>query len=581
MSAEEYEYIVVGSGAGGGPLAANLAKSGAQVLLIEAGSDQETSRYQVPCFHAFASEERGMSWDYFVHHYSKAEDRDWKYRPKEGGVFYPRAGTLGGCTAHNAMITIVPHDSDWDRIARMTGDRSWQAARMRPYFDKVRQWLEVNTVDLRIGLEDQQIVQTMIDAALRGGCMGILDRLFSGRKVEFDPNEPANIGAEGLTSRIPLATTIMGRRNGTREYIKRVHEKHRDNFTVQTNTLVTRVLFDNANRAVGVECLAGQHLYGADPESETAHARVPREYRCTREVILAGGAFNTPQLLMLSGIGPKAHLEAMKIPCRLDRQGVGANLQDRYEVSVVSEMKKDFSALTGATFKPPNEGEAGDPCYQQWKLEGKGMYTSNGSVAAVISKSAKAHKRAPDLFIFGLPGKFQGYYPGYSEQIERTHKSFTWAILKAHTNNTNGTVQLRSNDPLQTPDINFHYFDESNDPNHEDLDSVVAAVEIARQMNARNRDIVEEIDPGPGVKGHEKIADWVQKNAWGHHASCSCRLGHKDDPLAVVDSHFRVIGTSGLRIVDASVFPRIPGFFIVAPIYMISEKASDVITQGG
>ncbi|MGH9420114.1 MAG: GMC family oxidoreductase N-terminal domain-containing protein, partial [Thermoanaerobaculia bacterium] len=302
MSAEEYEYIVVGSGAGGGPLAANLAKTRARVLLIEAGSEQETSRYQVPCFHAFASEERGMSWDYFVHHYSKAEDRDWKYRPKQGGVFYPRAGTLGGCTAHNAMITIVPHDSDWDRIARMTGDRSWRADRMRPYFAKVRQWLEVNTVDLRIGLEDKQIVKTMIDAALRGGCLGILDRIFGGRKLEFDPNEPSNIGAEGLTSRIPLATTMKGRRNGTREYIKRVRESHGDNFTVQTNTLVTRVMFDNANRAVGVECLEGSHLYGADPEAKAAQAPVPREFRCTREVILAGGAFNTPQLLMLSGI---------------------------------------------------------------------------------------------------------------------------------------------------------------------------------------------------------------------------------------------------------------------------------------
>jgi choline dehydrogenase len=407
MGAEEYEYIVVGSGAGGGPLAANLAKTGARVLLIEAGSEYETSRYQVPCFHAFASEERGMSWDYFVHHYSNAEDRDWRYRAEKGGVFYPRAGTLGGCTAHNAMITIVPHDSDWDRIAKMTGDQSWRADRMHPYFEKVREWLQVNTVDLRIGLEDPQIVQTMIDAAFRGGFIGVLARILSGRKLQFNPNEPSNVGAEGMTSKIPLATTAKGRRNGTREYIQRVRETHGDTFTVQTNTLVTRVIFDRANRAVGVECLEAPHLYGADPESETTSASVPREFRCTRDVILAGGAFNTPQLLMLSGIGPKDHLDAMKIPCRLDRQGVGANLQDRYEVSVVSTRKKDFAVLNGATFKPPNEGEAGDPCYQQWKLEGKGMYTSNGAVAAVISKSAKAHKRAPDLFIFGLPGKFR------------------------------------------------------------------------------------------------------------------------------------------------------------------------------
>src|SRR4051812_12940256 len=109
MSSGEYEYIVVGSGAGGGPLAANLAKSGCRVLLIEAGSDPESYLYQVPCFHAYSSEEQEMSWDYFVHHYTKDEERDPKYRADRGGVFYPRAGTLGGCTAHNAMITMVPH----------------------------------------------------------------------------------------------------------------------------------------------------------------------------------------------------------------------------------------------------------------------------------------------------------------------------------------------------------------------------------------------------------------------------------------------------------------------------------------
>jgi len=580
MSDGEYEYIVVGSGAGGGPLAANLATRGARVLLIEAGSDPETYHYQVPCFHAFASEERGMSWDFFVHHYDTNEARDWKYRPDKGGIFYPRAGTLGGCTAHNAMITIVAHDSDWNRIATMTGDPSWQADRMRPYFDKVRQWLDVNTVDPRMGLEDPEIVQTVVDAALRGGCLGVLDRIFSKRKLEFDPNVPANIGAEGLTTKVPLATTAKGRRNGTREHIRRVGKAHPDTFTVRMNTLVTRVLFDDAHRAVGVECLEGPHLYRADPESESSAAALPRHYRCTKEVILAGGAFNTPQLLMLSGIGPKEHLEAMNIRCRVDRPGVGANLQDRYEVSVVSEMKRNFSILSGATFKAPVDGAAVDPCFRQWKLDGSGVYASNGTVAAVITKSEAAHAD-PDLFIFGLPGNFRGYYPGYSEDVERAHNFFTWAIIKAHTNNTNGTVRLRSNDPRQPPDVNFRYFDESNDPRGEDLDAVVAGVEIVRQMNARNGEIARELFPGDGVRGRARIAEWIENNAWGHHASCSCRIGREDDPLAVVDSRFRVIGTSGLRIVDASVFPRIPGFFIVAPIYMISEKATDVITQGG
>jgi choline dehydrogenase len=124
--------------------------------------------------------------------------------------------------------------------------------------------------------------------------------------------------------------------------------------------------------------------------------------------------------------------------------------------------------------------------------------------------------------------------------------------------------------------VNFRYFEEGNDPNGEDLVSVVNGVRFVRSMNRRNDAIAEEQVPGKSVSD-EQLPKWVTDNAWGHHASCSCRMGKVEDRMAVVDSNFRVIETTGLRIVDASVFPRIPGFFIVTPIYMISEKAADVI----
>lgn len=606
---EEFEYIVVGSGAGGGPLAANLAKSGHRVLLLEAGSDPESYLYQVPCFHAYSTEEKAMAWDFFVRHYSSNEARDDKYRPDRGGVFYPRAGTLGGCTAHNAMITVYPHDSDWDHIAAMTGDESWRPDKMRRYFERLEHctyvdpppqgapnpsghgyegWLKTSQADPRMAVGDKQILETVMDAAVASLLAGapklgkrwfvalwqfiksrirrILQHLDSG----FDPNDLRNAGTEGMST-MPLATA-GGKRNGTREFIRSVQAKYPDRLIVRMNHLATRVLFDADNKATGVECLAGEHLYRADPNAATAS--VKKEYHCTREVILAGGAFNTPQLLMLSGIGPKAHLEEHGIECRVDRPGVGRNLQDRYEVGVVSTMEKDFEILTGATFTAPAEGEIGDPCFEMWK-KGSGVYTTNGGVAAVILRS-KSDLPDPDLFIFGMPGFFRGYYPGYSQDIERKRNYFTWAILKAHTNNTNGEVRLRSSDPRDTPDVNFRYFEESNDPKGEDLEAVVSGLRFVRRMNTRNDGIAEEMIPGPGVSD-EGLAQWAADNAWGHHASCSCRMGRPDDPMAVVDSRFRVIGTQGLRIVDASVFPRIPGFFIVTPIYMISEKAADTI----
>lgn len=599
-----YDYIIVGSGAGGGPLAANLATSGYRVLLIEAGADPNSFLYQVPCFNALASEDKAMAWEYFVHHYSSDEQRDEKYVPAKGGVFYPRAGTLGGCTAHNAMITIVPHDSDWDGIAELTGDDTWRAAKMHKYFTKLERnayvprpeaasghgysgWLQVERADPMMAIGDRALIDTFMDAlasvarkTLRGGCMGIFRRLFRFAATQDDPNDVrVNAGAEGMTV-VPLATD-KGKRNGPREHIRRVEETHGDKLVVALNTLATRVIFDDDNRAVGVECLEGAHLYRADPNSGTAAPGIPRTYRCTREVILAGGAFNTPQLLMLSGIGPKAHLEEHGIVCRADRPGVGQNLQDRYEVAVVSEMEQNFTLLANATFKPPAEGEPGDPCFQEWQ-QGKGVYTTNGAVAAAILRS-KAARPDPDLFIFGLPGMFKGYFPGYSEETERAKNFFTWAIVKAHTNNTAGEVRLRSSDPLAMPEVNFHYFDEGNDPkpNEEDLESVVQGVLFAREMNQNNTRIARERVPGREIEKPEQIAKWVKDNAWGHHASCSCRMGRPDDPMAVVDNQFRVIGTKGLRIVDASVFPKIPGFFIVTPIYMISEKASEVIAGDG
>jgi choline dehydrogenase len=200
-----------------------------------------------------------------------------------------------------------------------------------------------------------------------------------------------------------------------------------------------------------------------------------------------------------------------------------------------------------------------------------------------IVRRSRPERIAPDLYILGFPGAFRGYYPGWSaDAVQKDH--FTWAILKAHTNNTAGTVRMRSADPRDTPDIAFHYFEEGNDKSGEDLDSIVAGVEFARALNQRlNRLAPEEVIPGPAIKTSKEIADFVRREAWRHHASCTNKMGPASDPMAVVDSAFRVHGTQGLRLVDASVFRRIPGFFIVTAVYMISEKATDVIlaTQPG
>jgi choline dehydrogenase len=246
-------------------------------------------------------------------------------------------------------------------------------------------------------------------------------------------------------------------------------------------------------------------------------------------------------------------------------------------VGVVSKMKQDSSLLRGDRFRPPGPGEQPDPGFRQWQSQGKGIYATNGALVGIIRRSRR-ELPAPDLFIFGLPARFEGYYPGYSAELEWHHDYFTWAVLKAHTINRAGTVLLRSADPREPPSVDFHYFDEGTDTEGADLDAVVDGVQIARDLMRRAGDLVaEEVWPGPSVQTREQVRDWVRDQAWGHHASCTCPIGPASDPAAVVDSRFRVHGAQRLRIVDASVFPRIPGFFIVTSVYMLAEKASDVI----
>jgi choline dehydrogenase-like flavoprotein len=257
-----------------------------------------------------------------------------------------------------------------------------------------------------------------------------------------------------------------------------------------------------------------------------------------------------------------------------DSSGVGQNLQDRYEVGVVNRMNFDhWEVLKGAKYAK------GDPQYKEWDEKRSGVYTSNGAVLAVIKRSMP-QRPLPDLFCFALLGLFKGYFPSYSKLLAEHLNYLTWAILKAHTNNTAGSVTLRSSDPRDKPHINFRYFDEGNDASGEDLESVVQGVKFIRSLTQPLKDkglIAAEEMPGDSVQTDEEIRDFIRNQAWGHHASCTCPIGADDDPMAVLDSQFRVRGVTGLRVVDASVFPRIPGFFIVTAIYTAAEKAADVI----
>ncbi|MGU3410675.1 GMC family oxidoreductase [Microbacterium sp. M1A1_1b] len=590
---DEYDYVVVGAGAGGVPLAVRLAEAGHTVLVLDAGpATTDPDVYAVPAFHLFASSDPEMSWDFWVRHYTDAHAHGTAFVPERDGVLYPRASTLGGCTAHHALLMLAPEADDWDRIGRITRDPSWNAAVMAEYQQRVREWLPIETSPAAILSEDPTLARIVSAALVETGHLAPpasdvdVDRGTVGGTL-LDPNDERGIEAYREGTFLVPQSTRDGKRYGTRERLLEAAPALDGRLAIQSDALVERIVFDRSGgtpRATGLDVVVAPYQYGASPLrqrlSPDERHRARRRVTARHEVIVAAGAFNTPQLLMLSGVGPAEHLRANGVPVVVDAPGVGSNLQDRYEMTVVTEYDRPFSVLAGKTYGQPD-----DPGMRQWRADDpNALYRSNGILVG-IKRRVPDGSEHPELFVFGAPTDFTGYRPGFAADGLRGGDHFTWAVIRGYQQSMDGTVRLRSADPTEPPDINFRYFDDGGDSAgvRQDLRAVRQGLEEARRINAtahrlRFGDAATDRERYPGAGLHDDALDRViRRDAWGHHASCTARMGHDDDPMAVLDSDFRVRGTDGLRVVDASSFPAIPALFPLMTVFATSERAADRI----
>ena len=523
----EADFVIIGAGSAGSAMAYRLGEAGASVIVVEYGGSDAGPFIQMPA---------ALSYPMNMARY------DWGFRtepePHLGGrsLAAPRGKVIGGSSSINGMVYVRGHARDFDTWAAM-GAQGWSYADVLPYFQRLENWHgdegeaeyrgQGGPLHITRGPRKNPLFNAFVEAGRQAGY-----------PVTPDYNGRAQEGFGAME-----ATIWKGQRwSAANAYLKPA--LRRGNVTVFR--AMAQKLVISEGRAIGVEVLRGE---------------VRQVIRARREVVVAASPFNSPKLLMLSGIGPARHLAEHGIALVADRPGVGANLQDHLEVYVQYAASQPVSlykywnlwgkALIGA----------------QWLLTGKGLGASNQFEACGFIRS-RAGVEYPDIQYHFLPIAVR--YDGRAAAAGHGFQAHVGPMRAA----SRGAVTLRSADPAAAPVIRFNYLSEARD--WQDFRTSIRLTREIFAQAAMATFVKSEIQPGEALQSDAALDAFIRDHAESAYHPCgTARMGRRDDPGAVVDPECRVIGVEGLRVADSSIFPQVTNGNLNAPSIMVGEKAAD------
>jgi choline dehydrogenase len=522
----EYDYIIVGSGSAGSVLANRLsARPEIKVLLLEAGGSDNSFYVRMPAGIANLSGPR-FNWGYETAPQAATKGRR---------MYWPRGRLIGGSSSVNAMVYMRGQPADYDHW-RQLGNAGWSYDDVLPYFKKAERNERLHDsfhgADGPLNVAERPYTNPLshafVEAAQQAGL----------------PFNPDFNGALQLGCVLFQVTQKNGRRwSAASAYLHPAAA--RENLTIVTKAQATRVLIKNG-RAVGVEYARGRRRHTA---------------RASQEVVLAAGAINSPQLLLLSGIGPAEELRARGVSVVHDLPGVGKNLQDHLNVNIVQRAKRG-SALDGK-----NRGLAPIGVALEYLFYGTGPGTSNVAEAGAFAVSALG-AATPDLQYHFIPAQVVNHA---RTPMDGDGVTVHACCLRPQ---SRGEIRLASTDPLQPPVMDPNYLAADYD-----LKVLIAGLRQGRDILAAQAFkpwLGEERLPGPAVQSNAELEDFIRATAeTEYHPVGTCKMG--SDPMAVVDEKLRVRGIERLRVIDASIMPAIVSGNTNAPVIMIAEKGAEMM----